>query len=542
MKPASCLRQFVVFFLLCGSLLAQQYDPNSDAGFTPYGAYHGGDIDSVSLSSGNLILHIPLASYPQRGELGWSYLLNLNSKNWTIVIHPVSNGYYLKWEGNPKTGSGVTPTEGHALTVTRLRIVNPVTTSIDDYAVRTWDRGSHPLSKIGPNTYETNDATGIRVEVYPGPNPDGSTDTGTIIDKQGIRYHLSSLGIGPDNGGKCVYNRDDNNDYWYTCDDESTTASIEDTNGNEIVNATSGTIADTLNRSVNTFPGPNGGTSPFVLSSSNHNLSTAFQCCSAMEGAATQSMLDSVTLPNGTKWLFSYDQYGSLTSITFPTGGTITYTWVNIASIYQGQPNNMSRYVHTRTVDAHDGSGPKTWTYDWNVSSITCPGGTHGVTITDPLGNQSTHQLSNLTGCSGYYETQSQEYELVGGTQVLRKTVQTQYSFAQSGINVVPTVITTILPNGQTTQVTKTYDYAATGFAGNTPFPITLGNVLEEKEFDYGINAPGLLERKTLTSYLAFSDANYLSRNLLDLVSSAVTCSPWPAAKAPTAPIAMTAR
>src|SRR5258708_7542794 len=38
-----------------------------EQGTKPYGAYHGGDIDSVSMVNGSLQVRIPLISFPQRG-------------------------------------------------------------------------------------------------------------------------------------------------------------------------------------------------------------------------------------------------------------------------------------------------------------------------------------------------------------------------------------------------------------------------------------------------------------------------------------------
>lgn len=40
-----------------------------ELGFIPYQSYHGGDVDSVNLSNGRVMIHAPLMSYPQRGGL-----------------------------------------------------------------------------------------------------------------------------------------------------------------------------------------------------------------------------------------------------------------------------------------------------------------------------------------------------------------------------------------------------------------------------------------------------------------------------------------
>src|SRR5690348_15745138 len=75
----------VVLIMSFGFAVAQN-DPSLDTGLKPYGSYHGGDLDSVSLTNGNLTLHIPLAGYPQRGNLGYTPRIIYNSKGgWYVV-------------------------------------------------------------------------------------------------------------------------------------------------------------------------------------------------------------------------------------------------------------------------------------------------------------------------------------------------------------------------------------------------------------------------------------------------------------------------
>jgi hypothetical protein len=65
----------VVVVLATSPLIAQSFD----LGFTPYGSYSSAGFDSVNLVNGNLIAHIPLISYSQRGtmpDLAYSLLLN----------------------------------------------------------------------------------------------------------------------------------------------------------------------------------------------------------------------------------------------------------------------------------------------------------------------------------------------------------------------------------------------------------------------------------------------------------------------------------
>lgn len=64
-----CVSHAVLFVLVAGlgtRVLAQDIS-GLEQGLKPYGSYHGGDIDSISMVNGSLSVHIPLVSYPQRG-------------------------------------------------------------------------------------------------------------------------------------------------------------------------------------------------------------------------------------------------------------------------------------------------------------------------------------------------------------------------------------------------------------------------------------------------------------------------------------------
>jgi hypothetical protein len=77
-----------VFACLTSPALAQS-DPIDAQGLKPYGAYHGGEFDLISLENGKLDLHIPLFSYPQRGgslKMGFT----LRYSNPTVYVRKVS--------------------------------------------------------------------------------------------------------------------------------------------------------------------------------------------------------------------------------------------------------------------------------------------------------------------------------------------------------------------------------------------------------------------------------------------------------------------
>lgn len=72
MKFASLLVSLA--FLFCGaSQVYAQDGAGTEQGLKPYGSFHGGDIDSISMVNLKPNIHIPLVSYPQRGNLNLSF-------------------------------------------------------------------------------------------------------------------------------------------------------------------------------------------------------------------------------------------------------------------------------------------------------------------------------------------------------------------------------------------------------------------------------------------------------------------------------------
>src|SRR5258708_26750331 len=79
----------ILAIILAGSIpVLAQSNPNEEQGLKPYDSWHGGDLDSVSLSNGGLVLHLPLASFPQRGNLDLSFMVRFSTKQWRVVTPP----------------------------------------------------------------------------------------------------------------------------------------------------------------------------------------------------------------------------------------------------------------------------------------------------------------------------------------------------------------------------------------------------------------------------------------------------------------------
>src|SRR5207248_6311179 len=204
--------------------------------------------------------------------------------------------------------------------------------------------------------------------------------------------------------------------------------------------------------------------------------------------------------------------------------------WASTSLCHLSSITPLSRAVSSRTLDPGDGSvSPLSgWSYTWSPQSA--DGTASNVNVaTDPAQNDTVYTISPaVTNTCSFYETQVQHYtgHPSGGT--LLKTEKTQYSgvvaFLDTGgsgvaVNVKPTIVTTDLPSGKTSQIKKFYDCDTNYACANSS--AIYGDVLEEDEYDYGISPnPGALLRKTSTSYTWQNDGNFRTLNMVDLPAS----------------------
>ncbi len=505
---------------------AQMEDPTTQQGLKPYVAYHGGDFDAVSLMNGKLDLHIPLVSWPQRGNLKLGFTIRYDNPRLTEDRDaPGTCGT----PGNPCTywstfdGGGVYVSPDFASSIYTQPLYDLSTFIGNVYAVTDSSGANHTLGLTSGSTYETRDATGYS----------WNSTTNVITDRDGVRHYPGSCNTPGYLSGNI--------------------AKLEDTNGNQIT-CNSGVFTDTIGRAISlvqttttdysgctgqlpissasvwTVPGPIGGSVTFKFCYVRVTLNVMLETgLNHYADTTTHTMLQSIVLPNGTAWTFDYANgtqgpttpSGSLVKITMPTGGTISYTSLKTHTCGSNStfPHNYEYSIGSRTIDPHDGSTPAPWSYIGGV--------------TDPLGNQTIHTFTALgTSCS-LYETQAQYYQGPASANVLLKTVTTDYSWLQttnmnnggySIDNVVPIRITTTIPVGSGTKVTKVEKDYDSGFTftdvRGTQWHGIYGNVVTEREYDYGSGVPGALLRRTSTNYQAFVNASYLTYNILGSVYS----------------------
>lgn len=223
-----------------------------------------------------------------------------------------------------------------------------------------------------------------------------------------------------------------------------------------------------------------------------------------------------------------------LQSIVLPTGGTISYTYGTrcdappFANPRLHPTYACRRTVLTRTVSPNGVVG--TWTYHYvNGAGV----------ATDPYGNDEVHSfaavVNNQISSSGSVETSLKTYSgcspinpdcSIPGS--LLRTVTTDYTGDNGPLipaqhqqlyNVRPIRKTLTLENGYVSQTETDYETFSYTSIGGT-FTGSRLNVTARREYDYGSGVPGPLLRRTAYTYLHTGNTNYVSRNIVDRVTS----------------------
>jgi hypothetical protein len=466
-----------------GSVVAQV-----PTGTPPFGSFAGGR-DIINLANLNAHLAIPVFARAGRG-VTFSYTLSYDTSVW----YPVTSSGRMVWQYVPNFGwAGVTQVATGYITYASFQSgCYGDDGKLHTYTVR--DQYSYTDTFGSMHSFPN---LVIRVGADPwgcsGLNPSGSD---TADDGSGYSISASaSTNTITSTSGKII-NPPVNN--------TSGAASITDSNGNQINVNASGQFFDTLSSTtpVLTVSGsspvtfayapPAGGSASYQMRYTAYTVQTNFGCSGVSEYGPTQlSLVSEIDLPDGSKYSFTYEGTpghsgnvtGRLTSVTLPTGGTITYTYTG------GSSGNIT---------CADGSAPGltrstpdgTWTYARTPGT----GAAYSTTVTDPQGNQTVIQFQ------GIYETERQVYQ--GSTSgTLLETVNTCYNGSASpctgtavALPITERMVTIQLgTNG--VQCKQNYLYYA-------PY-----NLLTEiDDYDYGSGAPGALLRKTLITYASLGN------------------------------------
>jgi YD repeat-containing protein len=246
------------------------------------------------------------------------------------------------------------------------------------------------------------------------------------------------------------------------------------------------------------------------------------------ERSGTFSFPESIILPNGQSYQFTYNQNGrgELTGMTLPTGASITYAY-NTAPLASGtvsiRGGTMSyRYPLSTRTEALQGQ-----TNVWNYSSQAVSQGAQR-TIEDPTGN-----------CKEYlYQTLGSSYPVLALTTYLNgcgtsapvlKTIGNTYAYdtaAMPGLsygvyNARPTNVITTLNGTLSSQVQTDFET----FTFGSGLPGTRMNPTEQREYDYGASTA---TRTTDYTYLHNTGSStraasaYQAQHIVDKVKSKI--------------------
>lgn len=588
-----------VFALTPGVGSCQTPVPDFNSGWTPYQTYQGGDIDSVDMATGSLNLHIPLISFPQRGgRLRLNFVLNYNSTTVARARIGTGGNTYYQWSPSDTNDPSVVVLDDQAYGIYYAQACQPnppcghgTQTYYRFFSVLGFDGAQHvmgytagsPTQTSGAAALRSMDSTGLYLTI---PNMSNWGSNSTIYDESGNQYNglnYSSAGYGPQFGVYVYPN-----------------TSRKDTNGNTI-SFISGTYTDTVGRSIPApplsdastnnidttgctgpllitkavlwqVPGYNGQQYPikFCYATGTINVQDG---ASGPDGgelpdgfAEGSPVLQSVVLPNAqtlsfssgtTAWEFEYNdqdgtngcqnvqltgpcQFGTLSKVTFPTGGSISYTY----QMY-GNDAQLQRAVRTRTVS--DGTTSNTWTYTYTLPSSTNNGiGTTVVTAPqmpyDSQPNDTVYTVSETW--FGHFDTvfvtQIDTYKGSHTSGTHLKSVAKAFTFFTNPyyqVNVggqiaqglgsikvgqqLNSETTTLSDTGQVSQTSYQYDsgFTITDPFGNTAGPYYYGLTTQSSFTDYG----GTVLKQVGTSYYWQTFSSYLAANLLTLPYTVTT-------------------
>jgi RHS repeat-associated protein len=491
------------------SAYGQSPTPDAQQGLVPYGSFQSGDIDQVNLATGNVFARIPLVSYPQRGgKLKLSFSAVANNKGWRIYTNPTSHLQNWAYSGYP--GVSVVPDQSIIFTGQHGTYTDDtgLKTTIQWVNATTSDGAVHELMStiLFRGVYHSTDASGLSANadrdglVYSGGSiaafPGASYVPGNVTDPNGNEVTYGASGW-TDTIGRVVPGY------------ASATSTAPGLSSN-----TTNCPTGTLSAIVWNLPAYNGTTSPIKFCYANYSFQTNFGRSGVAEAGGTASLIKAIVLPNLTMWQFTYDSYLGVASISFPTGGSITYVWANANY-------GMNRVVTSRTVN--DRNGSHLWKYQWNVT-------VEGENIvTDPFNNDTVNLATQIGG----HVNQSQSYSGSYTSGTLLKTVSTQFTWQQDplgtygfggfAINIVPVSQTITWANGQTSQTTTTYDpgfsYEVHNFDGtNSYYTAYYGLPTKQAFSDFGSTYPIL--KQVATTYEWQNSSSYLTANLLNLVQT----------------------
>ncbi len=517
-----------IWTLLPGSVTHAQsgqsntVNANNATGVMPYAAY-GGARENISLATGNLNLQIPLLSLPGRGGHGLNVGLTYDSKNWAIsyFFNEYTGEVSYSWYRQDRPGAvGSIGWRVNAPYISSTYHCESSGANVYDWDadfVVTLPDGSRHKFDNADNTRWLPNGCGFAPS-YSQPAMDrvisDSMDASFMrLDTSPADYALLRL-------------KDGTRIYFYGAGFQNypvTSAKIVDPNGNFLQynfsfgypgNVTS--ITDSLGRTVN-FSYASGRLSQVTYKDSSGTTRSFNLAYQAISGTATFAQpagsstagtgLSSIGLPNGRSYSFTYNAYGELTKITYPTGGYTRYdhtaflAWHELYDswwLYQWSTTGDFRELTARRVCPKETgvcSAPEEQVTTYTPTIQGTDLNNSATDVLDPFANKTNHTFSQ-GGPTGYELTR----RVYHAATTLLRTIQTDYLMGLLDPP-LPIRVTTTLDDGKVSKVEWDYDVYTLRPSGSQA---KIDNVIEQREYDYGL----LLRRKGKFTYLKVNAVN----------------------------------
>src|SRR6185437_11691150 len=285
----------------------------------------------LNLANGNPHLEFDLGTFPQRGRRSLSVKLVYDGRIWQVV-----NGAWQPTNVDNSQGGWRLVTTADPGAVTDILSTS---TCGPGQVINTWEAfiWTDPVGtpRAFPITTTQNQCTGANT----------STGDAYAEDSSGFHMYVTNFTSAK------VFDKDGTQVY----------PTVEDSNGNFFSTDANGNTVDTLNRTpvTKTVNGnttfydvlnSQGSTSRYTVTTTTVNANTSFGQTGVTEYSGSFTVVQSIGLPDGTSYSFTYDSgstpgfYGLLASMTLRTGGLVTYTWTKFSDGY----GNINRWLKTQ--------------------------------------------------------------------------------------------------------------------------------------------------------------------------------------------------
>ena len=465
----------------------------------------------INTANGNLHLEIPLGSYPQRAGGQAQVSLVYDSSIWTpasMTWQPnnvaVSNGTANSWGGwrlVTSADQGAVyyssfidcyvsfPSQYQTLYQNFIWVAPDGTAHSFPIATIAGASGGSCPTPFPFNSALATDASGYRMTVSNGNVAEVTAPDGTVVYNANLGTHAP----------------EDTNGNFYSYSN----GQPHDTLGRNLVATTLG------NPMTYSIPNSQGGTGTYTVTTETVDVDTDFGVSGVTEYSGTITAIQSIQLPDGTNYSFTYDSgttpghYGLLQQMSLPKGGAVSYSFTNFTDAY----GNTNQWISGRTADG-------VWSYTPAVISncasnqVNCE---QKFTVLKPSGDSSVYTYV-LNG--GAWPIQVQYYTGLVSSGTLLATTNLCYSFVTLASGqcsysvstgsptsyIQKTAETTVLPVPGGANLNQTVEYTSDSYSG----------VLQQLSQwnDYSGSVPTTADRTTSITYLG--GASYLGANILN--------------------------